>query len=76
MTGPLVTAVDTAVYVIPTDAPEADGTLTWDSTTMVLVTHNLAFARQAASRFGVLDGGRLTVSNQPEILDRLAPEWR
>jgi ABC-type polar amino acid transport system ATPase subunit len=43
---------------------------------MVLVTHNLAFARQAASRFGVLDGGRLTVSNQPEILDRLAPEWR
>ena len=38
MTGPLVTAVDTAVYVIPTDAPEADGTLTWDSTTMVLVT--------------------------------------
>ncbi len=38
MTGPAVTAVDTAVYVIPTDAPEADGTLTWDSTTMVLVT--------------------------------------
>jgi L-alanine-DL-glutamate epimerase-like enolase superfamily enzyme len=33
-----VTAVDTAVYVIPTDAPEADGTLSWDTTTMVLVT--------------------------------------
>jgi len=32
-----VTAVETAVYVIPTDAPEADGTLTWDKTTMVLV---------------------------------------
>jgi L-alanine-DL-glutamate epimerase-like enolase superfamily enzyme len=26
------------VYVIPTDAPEADGTLSWDATTMVLVT--------------------------------------
>ncbi len=38
MSGPAVTAVDTAVYVIPTDAPEADGTLTWDKTTMVLVT--------------------------------------
>jgi L-alanine-DL-glutamate epimerase-like enolase superfamily enzyme len=38
VTGPAVTAVDTAVYVIPTDAPEADGTLTWDATTMVLVT--------------------------------------
>jgi L-alanine-DL-glutamate epimerase-like enolase superfamily enzyme len=32
-----VTAVATAVYVIPTDEPEADGTLTWDKTTMVLV---------------------------------------
>jgi L-alanine-DL-glutamate epimerase-like enolase superfamily enzyme len=26
------------VYVIPTDAPEADGTLAWNETTMVLVT--------------------------------------
>ena len=32
-----VTAVDVAVYTVPTDAPEGDGTLTWDSTTMVLV---------------------------------------
>ena len=38
MTGPEVTALDAAVYVIPTDAPEADGTLTWDRTTMMLVT--------------------------------------
>jgi L-alanine-DL-glutamate epimerase-like enolase superfamily enzyme len=38
VTAPAVTAVDTAVYVIPTDAPEADGTLAWDKTTMVLVT--------------------------------------
>ena len=38
MTGPEITSLDAAVYVIPTDAPEADGTLTWDKTTMVLVT--------------------------------------
>ena len=38
VTGPEVTALNAAVYVIPTDAPEADGTLTWDKTTMVLVT--------------------------------------
>ena len=38
MNGPVVTALETAVYVIPTDAPEADGTLAWDKTTMVLVT--------------------------------------
>jgi L-alanine-DL-glutamate epimerase-like enolase superfamily enzyme len=38
VTGPVVTALEGAVYVIPTDAPEADGTLAWDKTTMVLVT--------------------------------------
>lgn len=29
--------IDVSVYTIPTDAPEADGTYNWDSTTMVLV---------------------------------------
>jgi hypothetical protein len=38
VTESVVAAIDTACYVIPTDAPEADGTLTWDKTTMVLVT--------------------------------------
>lgn len=36
--GPQITALDAAVYVIPTDAPEADGTLAWDKTTMVTAT--------------------------------------
>ncbi len=35
---PPIEGLDTAVYVIPTEAPEADGTLAWDKTTMVLVT--------------------------------------
>ena len=34
----LVERVDSAVYTVPTDAPEADGTLAWDSTTLVLAT--------------------------------------
>jgi L-alanine-DL-glutamate epimerase-like enolase superfamily enzyme len=36
--GPAVTGVTAAAYVIPTDAPEADGTFAWDATTMVLAT--------------------------------------
>jgi L-alanine-DL-glutamate epimerase-like enolase superfamily enzyme len=32
-----VTEVDAAAYTIPTERPEGDGTLTWDSTTCVLV---------------------------------------
>jgi L-alanine-DL-glutamate epimerase-like enolase superfamily enzyme len=35
---PGIEGLAAAVYVIPTDAPEADGTLAWDKTTMVLVT--------------------------------------
>ena len=34
--GPQITGIKTSVYKIPTDAPESDGTLQWDSTTMVL----------------------------------------
>ena len=32
-----VRSLDAAAYVIPTDAPEADGTLSWDATTLVVV---------------------------------------
>lgn len=34
---PTIDDVSVAVYTVPTDAPEADGTIAWDSTTMVLV---------------------------------------
>ncbi len=33
-----VESVEASAYSIPTDAPESDGTLAWDSTTFVLVT--------------------------------------
>jgi L-alanine-DL-glutamate epimerase-like enolase superfamily enzyme len=33
---PVVDSLSTSWYVFPTDAPEGDGTLTWDETTMVL----------------------------------------
>jgi L-alanine-DL-glutamate epimerase-like enolase superfamily enzyme len=33
---PLIESVEAAAYKIPTDAPEGDGTLAWDATTMVL----------------------------------------
>jgi L-alanine-DL-glutamate epimerase-like enolase superfamily enzyme len=32
-----IETLDAAAYTIPTDAPESDGTLSWDSTTLVLV---------------------------------------
>ena len=35
---PVIAGVETAVYTVPTDTPEADGTLAWDQTSLVLVT--------------------------------------
>lgn len=35
--GPSLDSLDVAAYTVPTEEPESDGTLTWDSTTMVLV---------------------------------------
>ncbi len=32
-----VESIDVSAYTVPTDAPEADGTLSWDATTIVLV---------------------------------------
>jgi hypothetical protein len=32
----LVEKVDVSAYTIPTDAPEGDGTLRWDSTTLIV----------------------------------------
>ncbi len=37
MTGTHVRSVTASTYVVPTERPEADGTLAWDSTTVVLV---------------------------------------
>jgi L-alanine-DL-glutamate epimerase-like enolase superfamily enzyme len=42
---PIVRDITAAVYVIPTDAPEADGTLAWDKTTMVLACAQAGAAR-------------------------------
>lgn len=34
---PRIRTLSTATYTVPTDGPEADGTMAWDATTMVLV---------------------------------------
>jgi L-alanine-DL-glutamate epimerase-like enolase superfamily enzyme len=43
--GPIVRDITAAVYEIPTDAPEADGTLAWDKTTLVLASARAGTAR-------------------------------
>ncbi|WP_019143284.1 enolase C-terminal domain-like protein [Noviherbaspirillum massiliense] len=59
-------SVSVAAYRIPTDAPEADGTLAWNSTTMVLV--QLEGGGKRGIGYGYADSATATL-----IHDRLAP---
>jgi L-alanine-DL-glutamate epimerase-like enolase superfamily enzyme len=52
VTGDAIDSVGVRVYTIPTDAPEADGTLSWDSTTMVLAEVGGAGARGIGWTYG------------------------
>ncbi|MEU5716352.1 enolase C-terminal domain-like protein [Streptomyces sp. NPDC020403] len=60
-TGPVVEEVGAAAYTVPTDAPEADGTLAWTATTLVVVrvrsgsTTGLGYTYGAAPTTGVVD---------------------
>ena len=45
---PAVEAVTAAAYTIPTDQPEADGTLAWSATTLV-VAHVTGVERLSAA---------------------------
>jgi ABC-type polar amino acid transport system ATPase subunit len=43
--------------------------------TMLLVTHNLRFARHAGAQFAVMHNGRVEVSSDPAVVDDLDREW-
>jgi L-alanine-DL-glutamate epimerase-like enolase superfamily enzyme len=57
-----VEAIEVGAYTVPTDAPEADGTLAWDSTTIVVVharaggTHGLGFTYADVSTATLVQG--------------------
>ena len=67
--------VDARVYVVPTEQPEADGTLTWDATTVVVVQVRAGtatglgwtYADRAAAR--VVTGTLAAVVQGTDVLD-------
>lgn len=54
-----VDRIGVRVYQIPTDAPESDGTLAWDSTTMVLVEAEASGERGLGYTYATSAAGRL-----------------
>ena len=70
---PTIEHVDVAVYTVPTDAPEADGTIAWDSTTMVLVRISVGGTTGMGWTYGAAACGQVIGSIlAPVILGRSA----
>ncbi|MEU0484818.1 enolase C-terminal domain-like protein [Streptosporangium sp. NPDC006013] len=81
MIDPPIESVEASVYTVPTDGPEADGTLAWDSTTIVLARVRAAGGTGLGWTYGpaacaAVIGDRLA----PAVLGRaaldIAGAWR
>jgi L-alanine-DL-glutamate epimerase-like enolase superfamily enzyme len=62
----LVEAVETAVYTVPTEIPEADGTLSWDATTLVVVRVRAGGATGLGWSYGSLAAARAVAAHLAE----------
>jgi L-alanine-DL-glutamate epimerase-like enolase superfamily enzyme len=72
-----VDRVEVSAYTIPTDAPESDGTLEWDSTTMVLVEAHAGGETGIGWTYGATAAGELIVSKLADAvqgMDALDPQ--
>ncbi len=76
-----IESVRAAAYTIPTDKPEGDGTLRWDSTTLVVVEvagggqTGLGYTYSSGSIVALIDGKLAEVVRQHSVLDPPAA-WR
>src|SRR5919204_2543375 len=74
--GAEVEGLSVSAYTVPTDEPESDGTLEWDSTTMVVVEAHGAGRTGLGYTYGDLSVGRFVESKLAEVAagaDAMAP---
>jgi hypothetical protein len=62
VSGAEIESLAVSAYTVPTDAPESDGTLRWDSTTIVLVEATAGGERGLGYTYGDLSTGKLIES--------------
>lgn len=73
---PTIDRVEVSAYTVPTDFPEADGTFTWDSTTMVLVEVEGGGQRGIGFSYTALAAARLVRDDLAQVArgrDALSP---
>ena len=71
-----VERVEVSAYTVPTDSPESDGTLRWDSTTMVLVEAIGGGRRGLGYTYGDVSVGKFIESKLAETVrdaDAMSP---
>jgi L-alanine-DL-glutamate epimerase-like enolase superfamily enzyme len=71
-----VESIEVSAYTVPTDSPESDGTLRWDSTTMVLVEATGGGERGLGYTYGDVSVGKFVESKlagEVEGADPLSP---
>jgi L-alanine-DL-glutamate epimerase-like enolase superfamily enzyme len=73
---PRVERIEVSAYTVPTDSPESDGTLQWDSTTMVLVEAIGGGTRGLGYTYGDISVGKFVESKlagEVEGADAMSP---
>lgn len=64
-----IQGIEVSAYTVPTDSPESDGTLKWDSTTMVLVEVRAGDARGLGYTYGDVAVGTLIGSKLAPVVE-------
>src|SRR5918911_138800 len=75
-TGVAVERLEVSAYTVPTDSPESDGTLEWDSTTMILVEASGGGKKGLGYTYGDVSVGKFIESklvSEVEGKDTLSP---
>ena len=66
---PTIERIETSAYTVPTDAPESDGTLGWDSTTLVLVEVAGGGERGLGYTYGDVSVGKFVESKLKGVVE-------
>ena len=64
-----VEGIEVSAYTVPTDSPESDGTLRWDSTTMVLVEASAGGERGLGYTYGDVSVGKFVESKLAGVVE-------
>jgi L-alanine-DL-glutamate epimerase-like enolase superfamily enzyme len=76
----MIDALDVSAFTVPTDAPESDGTLAWDSTTIVVVEARCGATRGLGWTYAPEAAGKVVQDQLAKVvrgrpLDELAAIW-